>query len=604
MATSRYLERTLFYDLSPTAEEYYTRSADAIFEKDERRSQVEVRLQSTIDPSFYERTGKPSIDPTASHNEDTHPEPIEKKKIPMKSGVLEQKREDATEITTHEARALTQDIGNSREGDDAWSFSSKASSTAPPIGLDHQLGSNPPMYPGPPKLNKIENLNTSMIRSFGKHTQHSFRVFYIRQRNSFSRLQITKEVFEELLSSCHVFPRLKEYVIGLGSKSSDSEVTPLPLKFRPLYESQDNSYHGFECSYLLRYAEHTNRGGDRRPYSFRQFAVYHRYKPNITTGCSTWILIGSSTRTEKRIEEFTHNTDDLMAANPFGLHTVFLDTAIASWLPFLRDLDKTVTYQSNKAVGISVGSDDDSPEFISIDFEDHQEMKVIEDQLAETILFLDSMLDTVTVFRDMYEQFREHHIDASRILGDSRNSSYNTDAVVFGLKEKAREIQHTRKIAVSLLSKVKNTRTLISSLLERAEGYSLQKLAKQGQDENTIMRRLAEKNNRDSSSMRVLTIITMIYLPCTIVSNFYSTQFVNQKELESGGTKLEYTQNTYIFFAISVPLTLLTISIWYVWINSEKIIHLLMDRIKTRNAGMGEEKDVFQQRVSLAELPR
>jgi hypothetical protein len=32
------------------------------------------------------------------------------------------------------------------------------------------------------------------------------------------------------------------------------------------------------------------------------------------------------------------------------------------------------------------------------------------------------------------------------------------------------------------------------------------------------MREIAEKNSRDSSSMRVLTIITMIYLPCTIVS--------------------------------------------------------------------------------------
>lgn len=243
-----------------------------------------------------------------------------------------------------------------------------------------------------------------------------------------------------------------------------------------------------------------------------------------------------------------------MLANPFELHIVFLDTAIASWLPFLRDLDKIVThqvsfitasasrgtdtYKSKKALGISVGSEDET-DFICIDLEDHQVMKGIEDQIADMILCLDSMLDTVDVFGNMYQQFREHHKEATNIVAGLQSSAYGVDAVVFGLKEKAREINHTRKIAESLLSKVQNTRTLvndfpkkhvvmekwpansikkISSLLEREEGHSLQRLAKQGQDENAIMRKLTEKTNRDSSSMRILTIITMIYLPCTIVS--------------------------------------------------------------------------------------
>lgn len=187
--------------------------------------------------------------------------------------------------------------------------------------------------------------------------------------------------------------------------------------------------------------------------------------------------MGSSARTEKRVDEFTHGIDDLMLANPFELHTVFLDTAIASWLPFLRDLDKIVTqqvgdtialyarrantYKSKKVLGISLGSEDES-DFICIDFEDHQIMKGIEDQIADTILCLDSMLDTVEVFGDMYEQFREHHREEPKVPDGLRISAYGTDAVVFGLKEKAREINHTRKIAGSLLSKVQNTRTLVS----------------------------------------------------------------------------------------------------------------------------------------------
>lgn len=85
--------------------------------------------------------------------------------------------------------------------------------------------------------------------------------------------------------------------------------------------------------------------------------------------------------------------------------------------------------------------------------------------------------------------------------------------------------------------------------------------------------------------------------------NFYSTQFVEQKELPSGGTKLEYTQNAYIFFAISVPLTLLTICVWYVWVNSEIILQSLAHWNGLRKVDT-DDKDVYQSRQSLAELPR
>lgn len=85
---------------------------------------------------------------------------------------------------------------------------------------------------------------------------------------------------------------------------------------------------------------------------------------------------------------------------------------------------------------------------------------------------------------------------------------------------------------------------------------ALQSLQRQGQEENAIMRQLAEKGIRDSASVRILTIITLIYLPCTVVSSFYSTQFVDRKKSSSGGSQMEYAQNSWLFFAVSVPLSL------------------------------------------------
>jgi Mg2+ and Co2+ transporter CorA len=48
--------------------------------------------------------------------------------------------------------------------------------------------------------------------------------------------------------------------------------------------------------------------------------------------------------------------------------------------------------------------------------------------------------------------------------------------------------------------------------------FALQSLEREAQSENATMRQLAEKGNRDATSVRILTIITLIYLPCTVVS--------------------------------------------------------------------------------------
>lgn len=109
------------------------------------------------------------------------------------------------------------------------------------------------------------------------------------------------------------------------------------------------------------------------------------------------------------------------------------------------------------------------------------------------------------------------------------------------------------------------------------------------------MKELAEKNSRDSSSMRVLTIITMVYLPCTIVSNFYSTQFVKQIDLEGGATRLGYAQNVWVFFAISLPLTVLTFLVWYSWVHAVDTRRILANWLSPDGKAEPDEK---------AELPR
>ena len=58
----------------------------------------------------------------------------------------------------------------------------------------------------------------------------------------------------------------------------------------------------------------------------------------------------------------------------------------------------------------------------------------------------------------------------------------------------------------------------MSSLLDLGNGHSLKLLAEEARTENVTMRRLTEKATQDAAAVKVLTIMTLVYLPATVVS--------------------------------------------------------------------------------------
>lgn len=162
METSRYFERTIFYDRSPAADEYYERSADLIFEKDPGQSTIEVRVQSSIDVSFYKQKDEAEPKDRDRDNKSESPPKSPLSMSPRKLSIPKVKieytktREDAGPVSDSE--------------EDSWSLSSKASSTALPTALDQRRGGDPPTYPGLPKL-AVVNLDLGKLSGFIRVSQ-------------------------------------------------------------------------------------------------------------------------------------------------------------------------------------------------------------------------------------------------------------------------------------------------------------------------------------------------------------------------------------------------------------------------------------------------
>jgi len=82
------------------------------------------------------------------------------------------------------------------------------------------------------------------------------------------------------------------------------------------------------------------------------------------------------------------------------------------------------------------------------------------------------------------------------------------------------------------------------------------------------MHELTKKSVQDAAAIKVLTIMTLVYLPMTVVSNFFSTSFVGNDLSPQGSGQIIVYSDWWIFVAVSVPLTFATLYVWWVWMQA------------------------------------
>lgn len=109
--------------------------------------------------------------------------------------------------------------------------------------------------------------------------------------------------------------------------------------------------------------------------------------------------------------------------------------------------------------------------FLSIEIEDHQRLKQIEDDISDLLLCLVSTLDTIATFEELYDQFCMHRDGFAASRAQGAGFAPTNDAVGFALKERRRETAYLCKKAEALLSKVQNTRTLVCACFDLLISY-------------------------------------------------------------------------------------------------------------------------------------
>ena len=401
--------------------------------------------------------------------------------------------------------------------------------------------------------------NEEQIREYAE--ANPFQVYFVRQRNSYSPLSISSELFQVVSRVCHAPWSFSDYILYFGDRESEIEIAPPPLRFGPIWSAKGLTK-GIrtECTYCVRFVDTNNRADVPEPssrWSLRQTAVF--CGSNVEKHESSWIFVNLSQNTQKRLQSLWINSVQSKQIRPLHSHYAVYSIAIANWRPYTIALHSEIEQHAVQLLGAS--PDNKGPLDMS-DSGERQKLLILENKILAAQLAVNATRDDVATL---------HRIATEPLDEESKYSHSERIALMSGFSQQLRELEVSSLRLGQLHARLQSITTLVSSFLDLSNGFALQELAKESRRENEEMLKLsermhelAEKNTQDAAAVTVLTILTLIYLPVTVVSNFFSTSFVG---MAPSASHIFLTKDWWILLATSLPLTALTLYVWWTWMR-------------------------------------
>ena len=299
-------------------------------------------------------------------------------------------------------------------------------------------------------------------------------------------------------------------------------------------------------------------------WSMRQAAIHHQF--DVEEGTTLWIVTKGHKDVLERFKELTGKggrPDDKSFAtveecfrSSLGAHLMYCHWSTENWRWYIQWLETVIEKQTKMAVygprGRGYGHQEYQPRHI-------QELQRWTDDANEVVMVLESNCDVMTSLRSYYEGLRDNADFPlkSPCNNDIRYFAAQVDDMIYDFR-----MQISR---AKLLVKIVSDRKELVSVLPLAEFklltwiQILQHLQSQASERiETVSYHMA----REAIVMRIITIVTLIYLPATFVSTFFSTDIIkyqNQDGPPGEGTFSSVAMMRWL--QVTLPLTALTLTV-------------------------------------------
>ncbi|KAI0136669.1 hypothetical protein BJ170DRAFT_24585 [Xylariales sp. AK1849] len=342
----------------------------------------------------------------------------------------------------------------------------------------------------------------------------------LRQPYSWAHLEVSKDLFESFLKVTNAMDEIRDIVLSFSCK-----VSHLGRGFTPCAWRQQATVH--EISYVFKYPDtKLNDEGDVI-WVIRQIGLYHRYE--LSDQKNTWLMVFPNHQCSSPEE-----ISKLMGqgGHPLCPHVQFLLYRLRSWRWYMDDFEKR--YQKSAATVLNVEIEE------PLDFTD---MYVQLSSLRYVETNISCLLPIFAAYRRVLNRLKQWN-ETLALTGEADRDA----AVEFQTTLESLEagIEAFETNAMFLLARIASAVQMASDTIS---------LKSQNTTENMSNHMLS-----DSAAIRVITMVTLVFLPAAFTSGFFGMGFFTT-DPDSGG-QLIVAPYLWVYFLLAIPMTALTLLYW------------------------------------------
>ncbi|KAL4742701.1 hypothetical protein BDV11DRAFT_202562 [Aspergillus similis] len=355
----------------------------------------------------------------------------------------------------------------------------------------------------------------------------ALRFLSINQRNSWRPLNVTRMMFDEIVDIVGASSNLFELPLSFFQKTIAVEegFTSAPV-LRLSAES-------LEIIYIIKYAfdkSPVDKGRD--PWVLRQTGVYHKYE--FATRSSTWLFLNPTTecRFQDRLKRCLLSPAERssLQRNPLLIHSMLFGTFFPAWREYLKHLEGRMLPVANTTVAAEI----DKP------------LRVNHESLTAVRNTENRCLALQPIFRSLDKTFDVLH-QANAALGESGEiEKHDLQMMKQLLNNYSATVNSYGQAAWSLQSRTSRIAAHITDTLSFKDAY--------------IAKRQTEFMLRDSTTVRVITVVTLVYLPATFMATLLGMNSFFEMD---DSRNIVISPQFWIYIVCSVPLTAATLCYWW-----------------------------------------
>ncbi|KAB5576415.1 hypothetical protein GE09DRAFT_622164 [Coniochaeta sp. 2T2.1] len=387
------------------------------------------------------------------------------------------------------------------------------------------------------------------------------RLIYVWADHSRARLKISRKMLMLILTWHQVMPAYLDFMYVFGEQSDQPDLrftgfreqTNLGLQFQRLaISSLGRSGRQFQICYNLKNVELKTKDDDNfvhDEWSIRQAAIHHQF--DIVEGTTLWLLTKGSLDLHQRFKELTGKdarSEDKNFRTPeesfrasLSAHLLWCYWSTDDWRSYLRWLETAIQEESDLAVLGPRGAGHAHKYYRP---QDVQSLQIWEEKANTAIMVLESNIDIMQSLTGFYKRLL-----ANKDFDLGTPCSDDIDAFVAQINDIIHDFRTQIGRSTDLVKVTNNRRELI-----------MQHLESQSAERMEVLNRNMEK---EAIVVRIITIVTLIYLPATFVSTFFSTDVIKYQGQDGGGKYSSIAMERWI--EVTIPLTLLTLI--FAWVS-------------------------------------